>query len=221
MGVHQGNPSKGKCEDIKASADYGSSELLSVTHLLCYSRDEKKFNSDGPDGFQYYLHNLRKDGQIFSRRPFGGRSLMIWGAFSEEGNVLCSKISIEDKYVDTTFEGSCTSDAHHQRIGAALSVSGQQIIVCAPNWNNTCVKVPYSGKYSTLVGTCYTSSDVLGPFRNFTPVYYYNTQSPPRYYMKDGYCQAGFSVALLQQESRGVVLGAPGCFSWLGECLYK
>ena len=37
--------------------------------------DEKKFNLDGPDGFQYYWHDLRKEEQLFSRRPFGGGSL--------------------------------------------------------------------------------------------------------------------------------------------------
>ena len=44
--------------------------------------DEKKFNLDGPDGCQSYWYQMRKDEQIFSKRPFGGGSLMIWGAFS-------------------------------------------------------------------------------------------------------------------------------------------
>jgi hypothetical protein len=43
--------------------------------------DEKKFNLDGPDGLQYYWHDLRKNPQDFSslRQPKG--SFMIWGAF--------------------------------------------------------------------------------------------------------------------------------------------
>jgi len=36
---------------------------------------------DGPDGLKCYWHDLRKDPKIFSKRRFGGGSLMIWGAF--------------------------------------------------------------------------------------------------------------------------------------------
>ncbi|XP_055938024.1 uncharacterized protein LOC129968197 [Argiope bruennichi] len=44
--------------------------------------DEKKFNLDGPDGWRYYWHDLRKEPEIFSKRQMGGGSVMIWGAFS-------------------------------------------------------------------------------------------------------------------------------------------
>ena len=40
--------------------------------------DEKKFNLDGPDGYQFYWHDLRKEPQYFSKRAFCGGSLMIW-----------------------------------------------------------------------------------------------------------------------------------------------
>ena len=42
--------------------------------------DEKKFNLDGPDGFAYYWHDLRTEPKIFSKRQFGGGSVMLWGA---------------------------------------------------------------------------------------------------------------------------------------------
>ena len=35
-----------------------------------------KFNLDG------YWYDLRKEEQVFSKRPFGGGSVMIWGSFS-------------------------------------------------------------------------------------------------------------------------------------------
>jgi len=44
--------------------------------------DEKKFNLDGPDGFAYYWHDLRKEDLIFSKRQHGGGSVMIWVAVS-------------------------------------------------------------------------------------------------------------------------------------------
>jgi hypothetical protein len=47
--------------------------------------DEKKFNLDGPDGFAYYWHDLRKEKLLFSRRAQGGGSVMIWAAFGWNG----------------------------------------------------------------------------------------------------------------------------------------
>ena len=41
--------------------------------------DEKKFNLDGPDGFQKYWHAKNSPEENYSERQSGGRSLMIWG----------------------------------------------------------------------------------------------------------------------------------------------
>jgi len=43
--------------------------------------DEKKFNLDGPDGFTYYFHDLRKEEKILSRRQQGVGSVMVWASF--------------------------------------------------------------------------------------------------------------------------------------------
>ena len=43
--------------------------------------DEKKFNLDGPDGFNCYWRDLRKEPRFFTTRNFGGGSVMVWAAF--------------------------------------------------------------------------------------------------------------------------------------------
>lgn len=73
--------------------------------------DEKKFNLDGPDGFNSYWHNLRKDPLQFSRRNFGGGSVMVslfdtlnflkvWGAFCSTGKVSLAFVTSKMKSAD-------------------------------------------------------------------------------------------------------------------------
>jgi transposase len=47
--------------------------------------DEKKFNLDGPDGFNYYWHDLRKEKCFSTKRNNGGGSVMIWASFGYFG----------------------------------------------------------------------------------------------------------------------------------------
>ncbi|CAD6193399.1 unnamed protein product [Caenorhabditis auriculariae] len=58
--------------------------------IIC--SDEKKFNLDGPDGYAHYCRDLRKDPMYFSKRNFGGGSLMVWAAFCGNGTVALSFI---------------------------------------------------------------------------------------------------------------------------------
>ncbi|PIC17508.1 hypothetical protein B9Z55_023726 [Caenorhabditis nigoni] len=56
--------------------------------------DEKKFNCDGPDGYNSYWHDLRKDRLRFSRRNFKGGGCMVWAAISSDRRVklfFCTK----------------------------------------------------------------------------------------------------------------------------------
>ncbi|GBN97993.1 Transposable element Tc3 transposase, partial [Araneus ventricosus] len=47
--------------------------------------DEKRFNLDGPDGFQYYWHCLKQKELYYSTRQQGGGSLMVWLAVGFSG----------------------------------------------------------------------------------------------------------------------------------------
>lgn len=49
--------------------------------------DEKKYNLDGPDGFQYYFHDLRKSELVLSRRHTCVGSVMVWAAISFKGAI--------------------------------------------------------------------------------------------------------------------------------------
>ena len=59
--------------------DYGSK-----WETILFS-DEKKFNLDGPDGFKYYWHDLRKEPKYYSKRAFGFGSVMVWAAVGHGG----------------------------------------------------------------------------------------------------------------------------------------
>lgn len=97
--------------------------------------DEKKFNLDGPDGFQYYWHDLRKDPQFFKKRNFGGGSLMLWAAFSMHGRThLCKCDGRMDskKYINmleteliTFTDDKMDGDFIFQQDNAAIHVSRQ------------------------------------------------------------------------------------------------
>jgi len=61
--------------------------------------DEKKFNLDGPDGYKYYWHDLRKEKLIFSRRVHGGGTLKVWAGFGWNGK---TNIAIIDDTMDAS-----------------------------------------------------------------------------------------------------------------------
>ncbi len=71
--------------------------------------DEKKFNLNSPDGFSYYLHDLRNDKLIFSKRTQGGGSVMIWGGFRSKG-----KTKLE--FIDLTMNSKMYKDLLVRRL---------------------------------------------------------------------------------------------------------
>lgn len=52
--------------------------------------DEKKFNLDGPDGYRYFWYDIRQNKDIYSKRQFGGGSVMVLGWIcSPRNNSYC------------------------------------------------------------------------------------------------------------------------------------
>ncbi|POM79033.1 Transposase [Phytophthora palmivora] len=63
--------------------------------------DEKKFNLDGPDGYQYYWRDLIKEKQIFSKRQSGGGSVFVWGSFRKSELAFLDGKQHAEKCIDT------------------------------------------------------------------------------------------------------------------------
>ena len=65
--------------------------------------DAKRFNLDGPDGYRYYWHDLRKNELVLSKRQMGGGSIMFWGAVGWKGKsniILCPNKLDQKSYKD-------------------------------------------------------------------------------------------------------------------------
>lgn len=62
--------------------------------------DEKKFNLDGPDGYSYYFHDIRKDELNLMSRQHGGGSVMIWGAITSNGPLKLVVLNGRQKALD-------------------------------------------------------------------------------------------------------------------------
>ncbi len=72
--------------------------------------DEKKFNLDGPDGNQYYWHDIRNEPEYFSKRQAGGGGIMVWAGIGYGGKtnivVIKGRSNAEDyrNYISDQFK---------------------------------------------------------------------------------------------------------------------
>ncbi|KAM8712364.1 hypothetical protein ACLKA7_012821 [Drosophila subpalustris] len=70
----------------EARLKFAEDHLSTDWNTIIFS-DEKKWNLDGPDGSRWYWRDLRKDPIYFSKRNFGGGSVMVWGAFTSKATL--------------------------------------------------------------------------------------------------------------------------------------
>lgn len=82
--------------------------------------DEKKFNLDGPDGFRYYWHDLRKDQLSYSRRVHGGGAVIVWGCFGYGGLRL------------VRIHGKINAQGYQSMLGSELLPFAEDL--GGPNW---------------------------------------------------------------------------------------
>ncbi|CAD6196782.1 unnamed protein product [Caenorhabditis auriculariae] len=80
-------PQRHKNEQLQ----FARSNMATEWNEIIFS-DEKNYNLDGPDGYAHYWRALRKDPMYFSKRNFGGGSLMVGAAFCGNGTVALSFI---------------------------------------------------------------------------------------------------------------------------------
>ena len=74
-----------------------------------YMERVKKFNFDVRDGYNYDWHDIRKEEISFSRRPFGGGSIIVWGCF---GYGSCLRLVM--------LNGSLTADGYKSLLEVEL-----------------------------------------------------------------------------------------------------
>ena len=95
--------------------------------------DKKKFNLDGLDTSQCYWHDLRKEKKrLFSKRLFGGGSVMVWGDFSTSEKTdlkvmkrkqnIARNINVLEKSLPI-YESSRHNNAIFQQDNAAIHTS--------------------------------------------------------------------------------------------------
>lgn len=80
--------------------------------------DEKKFNLEGPDGYNYYFHDLRKETHQLDRLHSRVGGVMVWGAISYYG-------TCELQFLNTTMNGKCYLEVLEKAFPAFESLFGQ------------------------------------------------------------------------------------------------
>ena len=68
--------------------------------------DEKKFNLDGPDGYNYYFHDLRKDKRFLNRPHSREGGVMVWGAITYYGTIEFQSAKISGAIYKTLLESA-------------------------------------------------------------------------------------------------------------------
>jgi hypothetical protein len=90
----------GAARDARISWSKAHLHWLQEWYQVIFS-DEKKFNLDGPDGWAYYWHDIRKNEVNFSTRQNDGGSVMVWACFGAFGQFAL--VFIDGKMNSTSY----------------------------------------------------------------------------------------------------------------------
>lgn len=92
-------PLTGVRKDIRLSYCRSHMTWSNEWYRVVFS-DEKKFNLEGPDGFNYYFHDLRKEEHNLNRLYSREGGVMVWGSISYYG-------TCELQFMTTKMNANC------------------------------------------------------------------------------------------------------------------
>ncbi|XP_015914570.1 integrin alpha-PS2 [Parasteatoda tepidariorum] len=169
-------------------------------------------------GYAVSLHRDRDDGWLLigapkaqTRQPNVTEGGAVYRCTINQPAV-CQRIPFDDSgpgQITLRGQKERTDNKSHQWFGATVQSSGENgfIVACAPRY----VYFSSNLKRHDPVGTCWVVRSSFQHYQEYSPC-----KTLAWGYHRQGYCQAGFSVAVTK-DGRQLFIGSPGSWYWQGQ----